>query len=146
MRLPVISLCLGALALVGCEAPQIQKLADCRTNSLNFPMTVQNSAPYQFVLGVPRSQTGQLSFRGVIVLQQSTGVVARVEISSRDVTPCNWLPSAPDLSGYILTWSRTNHGERLSDLLVEGQTYNVRVTFEEPPPASSTLWLSSIKH
>jgi hypothetical protein len=145
MRFFTNFLCLGVLALAGCEVPHEQKLADCTTNSLNFAMTVEYSAPYQFVLGVPQSQTGQLSFSGEIVLQKSTSVVARIPISSHDITPCNWLNSAPNLSGYILTWSRTNHGERLSDLLVERQAYNVRVDFKELPPVGSSLWLSSIK-
>jgi hypothetical protein len=145
MRFSIISLCIGALALTGCEVPQQQKLVDCTTNVLDFSMTVQYSAPYQFLLGVPKSQTVQLRFRGEMVLQRSTGVVARIPISSDDITPCNWLHSAPDLSAYILTWSRTNHGESLSDLLVHGQAYNVHVYFKEPPPVGSSLWLSSLK-
>ena len=127
--------------MVGCEVPEAQKIADCSTNHLEFPMTVQYSPPYQFLLGVS-SPTGQLSFRGEIVLQQGTGVVARIPISSQDITSCNWLPS---VDGYILTWSRTNHGERLSDMLVQKQTYDVHVTFGEAPPVTSSLWLSSIK-
>jgi hypothetical protein len=145
MKFSAISLCIGALLLAGCEVPQAQKLADCTTNSLDFSMTVQYSEPYQFVLGIPLTQTGQLSFRGEIVLQQSTGVVARIPISSSDSIACNWLHSAPDLSGHILTWSHTNHGERLSDMLVQGQAYDVHVAFEEPPPDRSSLWLSSLK-
>ena len=78
MRFSCIILSVGALALAGCEVPQEQKVADCTTNSLDFSMTVQYSAPYHFVLGVPKSQTGQLSFHGEIVLKQTTGVVARI--------------------------------------------------------------------
>ena len=128
--------------MAGCEVPEAQKIADCTTNHLDFPMTVQYSPPYQFLLGVS-SPTGQLSFRGEIVLQQGTGVLARIPISSQDITSCSWLPS---VDGYILTWSRTNHGERLSDILVQKQTYDVHVTFDEPPPVTSSLWLSSMKH
>jgi hypothetical protein len=142
MRFFSIILCAAGLALAGCEVPEAQKIADCTTNHLDFPMTVQYSPPYQFLLGVS-SPTGQLSFRGEIVLQQGTGVVARIPISSQDITSCNWLPS---VDGYILTWSRTNHGERLSDILVQKQTYDVHVTFDEPPPTTSSLWLSSMKH
>jgi hypothetical protein len=145
MRFSIICLCIGMLAMTGCEVPQAEKVADCTTNTLDFSMPVRYSSPYAFVLGVPQSQTEQLSFRGEIVLRQSTGVVSRIPISSHDMTPCNWLHSAPDLSGYILTWSRTNHGERLSDLLVQKQTYDVHVTFDEPPPVKSSLWLSSMK-
>ena len=105
MRFSIIYLCLGLLALTGCEVPQAQKLADCTTNSLDFSMPVRYSSPYEFVLGVPQSQTGKLGFQGEIILRQGTDVVARIPISSHDITPCNWLHSAPDLSGYILTWS-----------------------------------------
>jgi len=142
MRFSGIILCVAGLALAGCEVPEAQKIADCTTNHLDFPMTVQYSPPYQFLLGVS-SPTGQLSFRGEIVLQQGTGVLARIPISSQDITSCSWLPS---VDGYILTWSRTNHGERLSDILVQKQTYDVHVTFDEPPPVTSSLWLSSMKH
>jgi hypothetical protein len=142
---PLRLVILSALAFAGCEVPEEQKLADCATNSLSFAMTVQNSAPYEFVLGVPQSQIKQLSFSGQIVLQQGTDVVARIPISSHDTTPCNWLHSTPDLSGYILTFSRTNHGERLSDLLVQKQSYKVHVDFTDPPPAGSSLWLASMK-
>src|SRR5277367_6442692 len=122
---------LGALAITGCEVPEEQKLANCSTSSSQFVMTAQYSAPYDFVLGVPQSQANQLSFSGQIILQQSEVVVARIPISSHDATPCNWLHSAPSLSGYILTWSSTNHGARLSDLLVQNQAYNVHVDFKE---------------
>jgi len=142
MRFSAIILCVAGLALAGCEVPQKQKIADCTTNHLDFPMTVQYSPPYQFLLGVS-SSTGQLSFHGEIVLQQSTGVVARIPISSQDITSCNWLP--PDVSGYILTWSRTNRGEQISDILHPKQTYDVHVTFDEMPPTNSSLWLSSMK-
>ena len=143
MRFFSIILFVGALALAGCEVPQEQKVADCTTNSLDFSMTIQYSAPYQFVLGVPQSQTGQMSFHGEIVLKQTTGIVARIPISSQDITSCNWLPS---VDGYILTWSRTNHGDRISDILHPKQTYDVHVAFDEMPPTNSSLWLSSMKH
>jgi hypothetical protein len=145
MRFFSIILFVGALALTGCEVPQQQKVADCTTNSLDFSMTVEYSRPYAFVLGIPQSQTGQLSFRGEIVLQQNTGIVARIPISSHDVTPCSWLDSTAGLSGYILTWGGTNQEDRLSDVLVQRQTYDVHVTFDEPPPITSSLWLSSMK-
>jgi len=145
MKRATICLCCGALILAGCEVPQQEKLADCSTNDLQFSMRVQYAKPYAIILGVPQSQTGHLNFRGEMTLRQSTGVVARIPISSHDMTPCSWLDSVAGLSGYILTWSQTNHGERLSDAIVQGQVYDVRVTFEDLPPASSSLWLSSMK-
>jgi hypothetical protein len=146
MRFFVVILFISTLALTGCDVPQAQKLADCTTNNLDFRMRVQHSPPYQFVLGVPLTQTGKLSFRGEIILRQSTDVVARIPIDSQNMTSCNWLNRSPDLSGYILTWSRTNYGERLSEMLVRKQTYDVHITFDEAPPTNSSLWLSSIEH
>jgi hypothetical protein len=131
-----------ALPRLGCmDVPKRQKLADCNTNSLAFTMTCDHSPPYQFVLGLGPSQTGALAFRGEVIIQQSTGTVARIQIGSDHATPCNWLSG---LDGYILTWNRTNVGELLGELLRQGQSYDVRVAFAEPPPADSSLWLSSM--
>ena len=135
---------LALLLLAGCEIPQQQKLADCTTNSLSFAMTVEYSPPYQFVLGVPHTETGRVSFAGEMVVLRGTDTVARIPVSSQDATPCNWLEHDPGLAGYILTWSRTNQGQRLDGLLARKQTYDVRVTFTESPPPQSSLWLSSI--
>jgi hypothetical protein len=130
--------------ITGCGIPQQQKLADCTTNSFEFTMPVQFGPPYQFVLGMPHSQTGQISFAGEMLVRQGTDTVVRIPISSLDVTRCNWLEHGYGLAGHILTWSRTNQTERLSDLLVRGQTYDVHVTFTVPPPSQSSLWLSSM--
>ncbi len=135
---------LALLLLAGCESPQEQKLADCTTNTLAFSMTVHYSPPYQFVLGVPLAQTGQVSFTGEIVVLHGADTVARVPFTSRDATPCNWLEHDSGLAGYILTWSRTNQGQRLAGLLARKQTYDVHVIFTEAPPPQSSLWLSSI--
>jgi hypothetical protein len=94
--------------LSGCvckDVPVEHRLADCTNSTLRFQMTVQEFPPYQFVLGMPQNATGQLSFRGEVVVSQSTGAVAHVQISSDDITPCNWLTGH---AGYILTWGRTN--------------------------------------
>jgi hypothetical protein len=127
--------------LVCMDVPKRQKLADCNTNALAFTMTCDHSPPYQFVLGLGPSHTGPVAFRGEVIIQQSTGTVARIQIGSDHITSCNWLPG---LHGYILTWNRTNAGERLGELLRRGQSYDVRVAFAEAPPTDSSLWLSSM--
>ena len=123
-----------------------EKLTDCTSDILSFPMRVRYHAPYSIVLGLPHTSTGQLSFRGEVQLRQSTQVVARIPISSDDITPCNWLDAKPGqgLAGYILTWSFTNRGERLSEVLARGQTYNVQIMFSQSPPRDSSVWLTSI--
>ena len=127
--------------LVCTDVPKRQKLADCNTNALAFTMTCDHSPPYQFVLGLGPSHTGPLAFRGEVIIQQGTGTVARIQIGSEHITSCNWLPG---LDGYILTWNRTNAGERLGELLRRGQSYDVRVAFAEAPPTDSSLWFSSM--
>ena len=127
--------------LVCVEIPERQKLADCTTNALAFTMTCRHSPPYQLVLGLAPSDTAQLAFRGEVTIQQSTGTVAKIQIGSEHAVSCNWLPG---LDGYIVTWHRTNGGERLSELLTPGQTYDVSVRFAEGPPRGSSLWLSSM--
>ena len=124
--------------------PKREKLADCTIQSLSFPISVRYHEPYHLLLGLPHSSPGLLAFRGEVQMRQSTGLVARVQISSDDLTQCNWLDGDPGMTGYILTWSRTNRGERLSDVLVKGQSYDVQVSFSKTPPLGSSLWLSSI--
>jgi hypothetical protein len=123
------------------DVPKQQKLADCNTNALAFNLTCEHSPPYQFVLGLASSHSGPFAFRGEVVIQQSTGTVARIQLSSEHIQTCTWLPG---LDGYILTWNRTNAGERLSELLHRGQSYDVRIAFTEIPPAGSSLWFSSM--
>ena len=127
--------------LVCTEIPKRQKLAECNTNALAFTMTCDHSPPYQLVLGLGPSHTGPIAFHGEVIIQQSTGTVARIQVGSDHITPCNWLPG---LDGYILTWNRTNAGERLGELLRRGQRYDVRVAFSETPPSGSSLWFSSM--
>jgi hypothetical protein len=126
--------------------PKREKLADCTSATLSFPLTVRYHEPYALVLGLPHTSTGSLSFRGEVQLRQSTQVVARIPIRSDDMTRCNWLdhPAGTGLTGYILTWGRTNRGERLDNILRQGQSYDVQITFSQSPPADSSLWLSSI--
>jgi hypothetical protein len=127
--------------LVCMDIPKRQKLADCNTNALAFRMTCEHAPPYQLVLDLGASHTGPFAFRGEVIIRQSTGTVARIQIGSNDITPCNWVPG---LDGYILTLNRTNADERLSELLRRGQIYDVRVAFSEGPPTESSLWLSSM--
>ena len=145
MNARAICLCYGALILAGCDVPQREKLVDCTTTNMQCSLKVQYTAPYAIVLGVPPSETGHLSFRGEITLQQATGVVARIPINSRDVVPCSWLDSVAGLSGYILTWTQTNRGEILKRAIAQKEVYDVRVTFDEPPPPTSSLWFTSMK-
>src|SRR5688572_12328438 len=100
----------SALVLVllsGChfclDVPREQKLADCTTNALAFRLAWPTGELFSIVLGVPYSNTNALAFRGELVFRQSTGTVARVSVSSQDVTPCNWLDneaSDPRVAGY----------------------------------------------
>lgn len=132
-----------AVLLIGCckHAPVEQRMVDCTNSTLRFQMTVQHHPPYQFVLGMPQTSTNQLSFRGEVIVRQSTGIVSRVPIGSESITPCNWLPGH---SGYILTWGRTNQGERLASFLSRGQTYDMEVRFSNPPPPVSSFWFTSM--
>jgi hypothetical protein len=140
------ALLLAAL-LSGCfcaDTPREQKLADCTTNALAFRVAWPTGELFSIVLGVPYSDTNALAFRGELIFRQSTSTVARVQVGSHDVTPCNWLDNQatdPRVAGYILTWGRTNAAERLDNLFTKGQSYDVEVHFTEPPPPTSTLWL-----
>ena len=131
-------------SLSGCgiaDTPVRQRLADCTNSTIRFQMTVEERPPYQFVLGMPVTASGQFSFLGEIVVSQNARTVVRVPISSQNITACNWLPG---LSGYILTWGRTNRADKLERFLTRGQTYEVEVQFTESPPPESSLWLSAM--
>ena len=142
LRIGSIAFLVGFITgCVGAHVPKEQKLVDCTNSTLHFEMHVQDFPPYQFVLGLPPG-INPGSFRGELTISQSTGTVARVPVSSDALTPCNWLEGH---SGYILTWARTNSGERLRTFLVRGQKYDVQVHFSPPPPLESSLWLSSIR-
>src|SRR2546426_2343050 len=133
----VTGLAVVALLFSGCgckELPVVHRLASCTNSTLRFQMPVQEFPPYQFVLGMPQGATGELSFRGEVVVCQSTGTVARVKIGSDAITPCNWLDG---LSGYILTWGRTNRMDRLESFLIRGQTYDVELRFFGQPSPDS---------
>ena len=129
--------------LLGGKIPMTQKLIDCTNNLLTFQMACPNLPPYQFLLSVLAPETNGLTFQGDLTIRQGNRLVARIPIGSSDLTPCNWLHQA-SLDGYILTWSRTNQAERLSELLQPSQTYDVQVAFAKLPPPHSSLWLSSM--
>lgn len=126
--------------------PKREKLTDCTSETLSFQMAIRYHEPYAIILGLPHTSAGQLSFRGEMQLRQSTQIVARIPISSDDMTSCNWLDQkgGASLAGYILTWGRDNRDDRLRDILVRGRTYDVLVTFSQSPPSDSSLWLASI--
>src|SRR5947208_1384237 len=91
--LTIIGPLVVAAFLGGCvckDVPVAQRLADCTNSTLRFQMTVKDFPPYQFVLGMSQTATGQLSFRGEIIVNQNTGTVTRVPIASHDITSCNW--------------------------------------------------------
>lgn len=135
---------LSGLILSGCickDVPVETKVTDCTNATLRFQMPVQHHPPYQFVLGLPLTATGQLSFQGEVSLCQGSNTVARVPIGSQALMECNWLPG---LSGYILTWNRTNRADKLESFLARGQTYDVEIRFSEPPPPQSSFWLTSM--
>lgn len=145
MRLLTTLIGLGAIVSSnGCfykDVPVAHKLADCTNSTLRFQLTVQDYPPYQFVLGMPQGSTNQLSFRGDVIVSQSTRTLAKVQIGSDTITPCNWLPGH---SGYILTWNRTNQAGGLNSFLTRGQTYAFEVQFSEPPSPDSSFWFSAM--
>jgi hypothetical protein len=113
---------MGAVALLasGCQyVPKAENLVDCTNATMTVEMLVQHHPPYQFVLGLPRGTSNELHFAG-----QATGTVARIPITSRKITSCNWLHG---YDGEILTWSRTNRGARLEEMIRRGENYEVNV-------------------
>lgn len=146
MRSLLISFALAAIALFsGCctHVPVSHRLASCTNSTLRFQMKMPRTdfPPYQFLLALPKTTTGQLSFHGEIVVSQSTGTIARVPISSDAATPCGWIEGH---SSYVLTWGCLNLPTKPWSVLERGHTYDVEVWFSEQPPPESSLWLSAI--
>ena len=140
-----IALLIFYLPLIrGVGVPREQKLVVCTNALLQFQMNCLYSPPYAFVLGVPLLETNMQPFHGELAIRQKGAEICRVPIGSQELTPCNWLHE-PATAGYILTWSHATNAQRFSDFLRVGQTYEVQVAFEEPPPRQSSLWLSSLE-
>jgi hypothetical protein len=149
LRLMAVLLVLGVLTYLGLphlvclDVPRQKKMADCTTNRLAFAISVEYRPPYALVLGLPKSNTNAVAFKGEVRIKERSGAVLRLPIGSDDMTACNWLDTHAGLDGYILTW-RTNRSTPLSDFLHQGSTFQVEVTFTECPPETSSLWLSSM--
>ena len=70
--------------------------------TIHFQMTVQKSDRHiSLFLVLPATAPKRFDFAGEIFCVRAQARSARIPISSRDITGCNWLPG---LSGYILTW------------------------------------------
>jgi len=140
----VAAMAIGAIVLIRATVriPVQLRLADLTNASQTVSMTCRHLPGYQLVLGVPATQTGQLRFRGEVVFVQRTKEILRLSVGSHDITPCNWLPTNSGLQGYVLTWESTNR-DILEHSLRRDESYNMKMTFSEMPPAGSSLWLSA---
>jgi len=138
----VVVIVLLAMAIATClvaRGPRMQKVADCTNSTLRVELSVATDRNYNFVIAIPQSRSGHLSFGGEIEISKGTQSRA-ISISSQDITPCD---GVKQMDCYLLTWSPTNRS-KVNDFMIRGQKYDLTIQFSEMPPQGSSIWLRSL--
>jgi len=124
-------------------------LGELSSDTMNTSMRWPNAEPWSFhiLAALPVTSTYSASrsipeFKGSISVTEATGAnVEELVVSTDTAQTCNWLPGHSGVNAVILTWNITNRFERC----VQGQTYNIEVTFWERPAEFESLWLSFLQ-
>ena len=140
--LTVISIVALLLYLYTAEVPTISCMTGLAVTETNIELTPDHYPPYHLLIGVPSASADPPKFVGTLVLTSSGGNSVTIPIDSHSSTKSNWLHS-PSETGYILGWTQQ---PRLNEVLQQGETYRLRISFEGAPPPESSLWFSSMKH
>ena len=146
MKLAALFICLLAPLLAGCgimeaygiaqsDRAYVQKVAECKTDSLDFQFAVPDASHrgYWLVLGIPKLQTNVLSFSGELTLHHGSDSSVGFVVSSSDVKPYDYLITT-NLHGYCIVTPT-----KLS-FMTPKQIYNAHVRFTQRPPDGSSLW------
>lgn len=124
------------------ESPTVQRLSALTDREVEFDFEPIHFAPYQFLIGVKGASTACPAFEGAITISGPDGKETKISIDSGSSQESNWLHD-PSETGYILTWGKD---PRLSEILLRGHSYRVRVRLDEPLPGGTSLWFSSMRH
>lgn len=120
----------------------MRRLSAITSREIDLDLVPVHFPPYQFLIGVKDAPTERPPFKGVITISGSDGKETKISIDSGGSMKSNWLHD-PSETGYILTWGK---GPILSEILMRGRSYRVRVRFEETLPEGTSLWFSSMRH
>lgn len=123
------------------------KLFDCTNTTCATRIRLNGVWHSHLMLAVPKQQHAREpvcpTFSGVVVIKSEGTELARVPIGSESVTACNWLDKE-GLQGFLIAWKDVQAGKLLRSALKGKGTYEITVSFSNPPPASSSIWISCI--
>ena len=129
--------------------PSDLKLMDLNGATSLADFTCPNAEKLRLVIGVnPISGTPDMNrscptFAGRVEFLFEGVVTHRFDISSTQVTTCNWLDHGePNLDGFILTLA----GYDTLTFLDSDETYEVRVIIDDKPMEISSLWLCFLQN
>lgn len=146
--------------LAGCDGvlnpPQQRKLADLKTQRINFTLQCPRGKSFRLLLGVPEAKVNWLKsnpkvpqappFQGQVTITQNSKQICTFPISSAKTTRSNWLEQNGLEGGYIIDINQVpkgqDVGQPLDKHLQSGETYQVAITFSKQPSSNTSLWLS----
>jgi len=123
------------------ESRHVAVLSAVETNA---ELTLDQFPPYNLLLAVPGNAEKPPPFDGVLEVEDSKGAKFRIPIDSESSMKSSWVRE-PSTTGYILGWGRSE-GVRIGEVLKQGESFRLRVTFKNAPPPESSLWLSYVRH
>lgn len=131
------------LYLLSKEHHQV-KVIDCRSNPVKFSLiTPAPSSGRYFLLAVPKSIPKRPpQYRGWMTLRQEGKVILDFPFSARSSMKSNWLDDR-GVTGYVIVGEgKYRDFHLLPKYLHDGQSFEVTVSFSQPPPDGSSLWFS----
>ncbi len=124
------------------ESPTARRLSVLTDREVEMNLEPLHFPPYQFLIGVKGVSAECPPFEGTITVSGPDGKETEISIDSVSSQESSWLDDHSE-TGYILTWGKE---PSLTEILVRGHPYRVRVRLEEPLPDGSSLWFSSMRH
>jgi hypothetical protein len=124
------------------DTPTARRLSVLTDREIEMDLEPLHFPPYQFLIGVKGRTPECPPFEGTISISGPDGKQTKILIDSASSQKSTWLDEHSE-TGYILTWGKH---PSLTEILVRGHPYRVRVRFEEPLPDGSSLWFSSMLH
>jgi hypothetical protein len=130
------------------EIPKQLKLTDCTNATLKVKLTVPKGHHFQLVYAQLEtddkntSNTPPFQLSGHIQISPINTSVALFSFTPETSEKCNWLQLHGFQKSYILTWNPPTNTLRFSHLLQRETQTELKIVFDQPPPANSSLWLA----
>ena len=123
------------------DFPHSIKLVDCTNSTVQFHLRVPKGNTFALLLSLPTEKPDSkspLKFSGRVYISDGTLATIEFPIDLKYSESCNWLK---DSSSLILTGLFTN-SPPLGQLIRVQKDYDFKIVFDEPPPVSTSIWLS----